>query len=66
MSMTELKTLIGTALIDREFCKALLSEDRHISLTEFNLTNEEREIALNIKAESIQEFAIRLYEWLKD
>jgi hypothetical protein len=66
MSITELKTLIGAALIDPEFCETLLSENRHASLAEFNLTSEEQETVLNIKADSIQEFAVRLYEWLKD
>lgn len=64
MPNTELKALIGTALIDHEFCKALLGEDRHTSLMEFNLTNKEREIILHIKANSIQELVIKLHERL--
>ena len=64
MSNTELKALIGTALIDHEFCKTLLGENRHTSLAEFDLANEEREVILSIKADSIQEFVTRLYEWL--
>jgi hypothetical protein len=64
MSTTELKALIGTALIDREFCNTLLSENRHTSLMEFDLTDKEQEAILNIKADSIQEFTTRLYEWL--
>ena len=64
MSNTELKALVGTALIDHEFCNTLLGENRHTSLMEFNLTNEEREIILHIKADSIQEFVVRLYERL--
>lgn len=64
MSNTELRALIGTALLDHEFCKTLLSENRHTSLVEFDLTNKEREIISSIKADSIQEFVIRLYEWL--
>jgi len=66
MSITELKTLIGAALIDPEFCETLLSKKRNTSLAGFDLTHEEREAVLSIKADSIQEFAVRLYEWLTD
>lgn len=64
MSATALQTLIGTALIDREFCKELLNGRRPALLTEFDLTEEEREVVLAIKVDSIQEFAVGLYEWL--
>ena len=64
MSNTELRALIGTALLDHEFCKVLLSENRHTSLMKFDLTNKEREVISSIKVDSIQEFVIRLYEWL--
>ena len=64
MSATELKTIIGTVLIDRKFCEALLNEKRHVSLMEFDLTDEEQEVILNIEADSIQESAVRLYDWL--
>jgi hypothetical protein len=64
MSITELKALIGTALIDPEFCETLLSGNRHTSLAEFNLTSEEQKAVLNIETDSIQEFAVRLYDWL--
>ncbi|MFQ6100189.1 MAG: hypothetical protein ACE5OS_02990 [Anaerolineae bacterium] len=61
-----LQTLIGTALIDREFCQELLNGNRPVLLTEFDLTDEEREVVLAVEAESIQEFVVRLYEWLID
>jgi hypothetical protein len=64
MSAIEIKTLVGTALIDREFCEALLDRNRRPSLAEYDLTDEEREAILQIKADSVQEFALRLHEWL--
>ena len=65
MSQMALQTLVGTALTDREFCNDLLNGRRHTLLTKFDLTDEEREVVLVIEAESIQEFAARLDEWLK-
>jgi hypothetical protein len=64
MSATVLQTLIGTALVDREFGEQLLNGKRPVLLTEFDLTDEEREVVLTIKADSIQEFAAGLYKWL--
>ncbi len=64
MSAIALQTLIGTALVDREFCEELLNGKRPILLADFDVTDEEQEIVLIIKAGSIREFAIGLYEWL--
>jgi hypothetical protein len=57
-----LQTIIGTALIDREFCKELMNGKRPNLLAEFDLTDEEREVVLAIKSDSIQKFAAGLYE----
>jgi hypothetical protein len=65
MAQTALHTLVGTALTDPEFCHDLLNGRRAALLTKFDLTDEEREFVLFIEAESIQEFAARLCEWLK-
>jgi len=64
MSKIVLQTLIGTALVDQRFCKEFLNGKRPTLLAEFDLTDEEREVALAIEADSIQEFAVGLYEWL--
>ena len=66
MSQIALQSLIGTALIDRDFCKGLLNKKRPALLAGFDLTGEERKIVTAIEAGSIREFADRLYEWLKD
>jgi hypothetical protein len=65
MSQVALHTLVGTALIDRKFCADLLNGRRHTLLAEFDLSDEEQEIVLGVEAESIQEFAAQLGEWLK-
>ena len=64
MSEAALKALVGTALVDREFGEELLRGGRVALLTEFDLTNEEREAVLSIEADTVVEFATRLCEWL--
>ncbi len=66
MSQIALQSLTGTALIDHGFCEKLLSKKRLTLLAEFDLTDEEREAVISIEADSIQEFAEQLYEWLRD
>ena len=64
MSSTVLQILIGTALVDRDFCEELLNGKRPAILAGFDLTDEEREVVLASEADSIQEFAVGLCEWL--
>ena len=65
MSQMALQILVGTALTDPKFRHNLLDGRRHSLLTEFDLTDKEREAVLVIEAESIQQFAARLCEWLE-
>ena len=65
MSQMALQILVGTALTDPRFCHDLLNGRRHTLLSEFDLTDEEREAVMVVEAESIQEFAVQLCEWLK-
>lgn len=65
MSQISLHTLVGTALTDRQFCHDLLNGKRRTLLTQFDLTKEEQEAILSIQAETLQEFASQLCEWLK-
>jgi len=64
MSIAALQALIGTALIDRKFCEELLDGKRPALLAEFDLSDEERKVALAVETDSIQKFAVGLYEWL--
>ena len=65
MSQMALHALVGTALIDSQFCHGLLNGRRHSLLAEFDLTADEREVVLGVEAGCIQEFAVQLCEWLK-
>jgi len=64
MSKVALQALIGTALVDQEFCTDLLNGKRPLVLVEFDLTAAEREAALATEADSFKEFAVRLCDWL--
>ncbi len=64
MSKTALQALIGTALVDQEFCEDLMNGKRPVVLADFDLTDAEREAALAMKVDSVKEFAIGLCEWL--
>jgi hypothetical protein len=61
---SEIRALIGTAIVDRQFCQELLDGKRPVILADFDLTNEERESMLAVEAHSIRGFAARLYERL--
>jgi hypothetical protein len=65
MSHIALNVLVGTAQISRRFRERLMNGDRPAVLAEFDLTDEERDFLLGIKAGSVQEFAFQLDEWLQ-
>jgi hypothetical protein len=65
MSQMALHTLVGTALTDSRFCHDLLNGRRRTLLADFDLTDEEQEAVMVIEANSIQDFAAHLHEWLK-
>jgi len=59
-----LQTLLGTAMIDGQFCKLLLNGQRQELLPKFQLTDEEHRFLLGIKADSLQGFATAVDQWL--
>jgi hypothetical protein len=63
MSQT-LQTLLGTAMIDGQFCELLLNGQRQQLLPKFKLTDEEHRFLLGIKADSLQGFAAAVDQWL--
>ena len=65
MSQMALNVLVGTAQISRGFRERLLNGNRPDVLAEFDLTDEERDFLLGIEVDSVQEFAVRLDEWLQ-
>jgi hypothetical protein len=60
-----LQTLLGTAMIDDQFCKLLLNGQRQELLPKFQLTDEEHCFLLGIKADSLQGFAAAVDQWLR-
>jgi hypothetical protein len=66
MSNMALQILVGTALTDTRFCEGLLNGSRRSLVADFDLTDEERRVVLEIRAASIQEFAAELSEWLEE
>ena len=65
MGHMALQILVGTALTDPQFCHDLLNGRRRTILAQFDLTEEEQKAVLGVEAESIQDFAAQLCEWLK-
>lgn len=59
-----LQTLLGTAMIDGQFCELLLNGGRQELLPKFKLTDEEHCFLLDIKADSLQGFAAAVDQWL--
>ena len=59
-----LQTLLGTAMIDGQFCEHLLNGQRQELLPKFKLTDEEHRFVLGIKADSLQGLAAAVDQWL--
>ncbi|HID64759.1 MAG TPA: hypothetical protein EYP49_18735 [Anaerolineae bacterium] len=59
-----LQILLGTAMIDGQFCELLLNGGRQELLPKFKLTDEEHRFLLGIKADSLEGFAAAVDQWL--
>ncbi len=57
-------TLLGTAMIDGQFCERLLNGQRQELLPKFKLTDEEHRFVLGIKVDSLQGLAAAVDQWL--
>ncbi|NLE77409.1 MAG: hypothetical protein GX605_11745, partial [Chloroflexi bacterium] len=55
MCTYNLNRLVGTAVVDREFGRRLLT-DAYAAVSEFDLTAEERQLVTSVRASSIVEF----------
>ena len=64
MAYAELEEVVGHAIIDRSFCDDLLNGSRAQALSRFNLSPEEKQALMNIRAESLQSFAGQLAGWM--
>ncbi len=64
MAYESLQAVIGTAVIDSNFCKNLLNGPRHRAIAGFNLTREEQDAVMGIRADSLEQFAGQLDRWI--
>lgn len=63
MSREQVEAVVGTAVVDREFRRLLLSAPAK-AVGGFDLTAEEIGAITNIRARTLQEFAQKLHRWL--
>ena len=59
-----LQTVIGTAVIDTEFRKALLNGSRQRVIQRFNLSHDEFDAVMRVRADSLEQFAGQLDQWI--
>jgi hypothetical protein len=64
MAYAELEEVVGNAIIDRSFCADLLTGSRARVLSRFNLSSEEKQALMDIRAESLESFAGQLAGWM--
>ena len=60
-----LEEVVGNAIIDREFRAGLLNGKRARLLNRFNLSPEETQMIMNIRADSLESFAGQLHRWIE-
>ncbi len=64
MPFESLQAVVGTAVIDTTFRKALLNGSRRQVIRSFDLTREEIDVVMAIRANSLQQFAVQLDQWM--
>ncbi len=64
MSYSSLQAVIGNAVVDSEFRKGLLNGSRLRMISNFNLTAEETNMVMGIRAETLEHFAGQLDQWM--
>ena len=60
-----LEEVIGQAIIDREFQAGLLNGTRARLIEQFDLSPEEQQAIMSIRAESLESFARQLDGWIE-
>ena len=60
-----LEEVVGNAIIDREFRAGLLNGKRARLIHRFNLSPEETQVIMNIRADSLESFAGQLHRWIE-
>ena len=60
-----LEEVVGNAIVDREFRAGLLNGKRARLLRRFDLSPEETQAIMNIRADSLESFAGQLNRWIE-
>jgi hypothetical protein len=66
VSHEALQAIVGAALIDKKFRQALFKGSRATVIKDFDLTVEESEAVMSIKADTLERFAWHLQRWTKE
>ncbi len=64
MPYESLQAIVGTAVIDANFRKALLNGSRRRVISKFKLTREEVKAVMSIHADTLEQFAEQLDKWI--
>ena len=64
MAYESLQAVVGTAVIDSVFRSALLNGSRRSAVENFDLTQEETNAVMAIRAETLAQFAAQLHQWI--
>jgi hypothetical protein len=64
MAYESLQAVVGAAIVDSGFRKALLNGSRRRVISSFNLSNDEVNAVMEIRADSLAQFAGQLDSWI--
>jgi hypothetical protein len=64
MAFEMLQAVVGTAVIDADFRRSILNGSRHGAIARFELSHEEMGAVMSIRAETLEEFAGQLDQWI--
>jgi hypothetical protein len=64
MPYDALQAVIGTAVIDADFRKALLNGARRGVVSSFKLNSDELDVVMSIRADTLEQFAGQLDQWI--
>lgn len=63
MAHETLQAIVGTAIVDSDFCHSLLQKSPDIA-RDFELTAEESQAIQSIHASTLSDFASQLHRWI--
>ncbi len=64
MAFEMLQAVVGTALIDSDFRRAILNGSRRSAIERFDLSHVETAAVMSIQAETLEQFARQLDQWI--